>query len=146
MKHLLSGLALAAVMAVAAPVWAESPAVSSTLPPATQATQAALPAGQGHPMGSVTGIATHASGARVATTSKRYRVVRITHHARYASQGYQAWHRHHGWHGSMSGGYGGGWSDHIANQLNGQEMGRIGGSVGGGYDTAEPPVPGYRSY
>jgi hypothetical protein len=146
MKHLLSGAALVAVVAVAAPVWGQT-AVAPSPPILPPTTQAAPPAVQGHPTGSVAATATHATSASVATAPKRHRVVRMTHNARYASHGYHAWHRHYGWHGGygLSGGYGGGWSDHVANQLNGQELGRVGGSMDG-YGTAGPPMPGYRSY
>jgi hypothetical protein len=150
MKHLLSGVALAAVIAVAAPVWAQTSVAPSppTLPSTTQATsQVAPPALPRHPTGSVTATATRATSASVATVPKGHRVVRTTHNARYASQGYHAWHRHYGRHGGygLSGGYGGGWSDHVANQLNGQELGRLGESMGG-YGSTAPPMPGYRSY
>ncbi len=91
MKHLLSGVAIAAMLSVAAAAWAETP-----MTPATPQPAAAAPS---HP----------ATAAHKAIPQRRIR------RQRYAMSG----------------------SDHVANQLNAAELGRLNA---GPYP---PPTPGY---
>ena len=112
MKHLLSGVALAAVLAIAAPVWAQSPMSPSTptAPPSAAPNDAATPAMEpARPR-------RHAQRTHAQPRSRTH--TRSTHRGR---RPYYGWGRP---------------GDHVANQLNAQELGRVGGGWSGG---AFPP-------
>jgi hypothetical protein len=106
MNHLLSGTALVAALAIAAPVWAQT---TAPMAPSSPAPAAAAPA------------APTATSAPHKRTHVHHRVYR---HA----------YRYHAYHRARPG--------DIANQLNAQELGRVGsssaagmaGSYGWGYD------------
>jgi hypothetical protein len=144
MNHLLSGVALAAVLAIAAPVWAQAPtipstpstppsATSSTTAPSAQAPAApqrpiaatpAAPSAQAPATAQKTTTAPAASASTSMEPAKPRRHAQRMHatpshrmHAHYTHR----WHRY-GWGAS---------SDHMANRLNAQELGRIGGYGGG---------------
>ena len=145
MKHLLSGVALAAVLAIAAPVWAQAPTTPSTpnAPPnaasSTTAPSAQAPAAPQRPTAATPAApsAQAPTAAQKATTApakaststaaakpqrhaqRMHATPRHRMHAHYVRN----WHRpYHRWGTS---------SDHMARQLNAQELGRIGGYGGG---------------
>jgi hypothetical protein len=110
MNHLLSGTALVAALAIAAPVWAQT---TAPMTPSSPAPAAAAPA------------------APTATSAPHKR----THvHHRVYRHAYNHAYRYHAYHRARPG--------DIANQLNAQELGRVGsssaagmaGSYGWGYD------------
>ena len=137
MKHLLSGVALAAIIALAAPVWAQapttaaSPASSPTAAPNT--TQMTAPAKPAMPH-AATGAGM--STASTATAPRRHGAtsMRQAHRASQAGQlskrqaGPQRFayhralrHRGVGW----EGGSGGGSNDRMADRLNAEELNRL---------------------
>src|SRR5438105_4476940 len=131
MKYLLSGVALAAVIAVAAPVWAQAPAATSPRATAPGAAPTIPPANQAMPQTS--------AGAETKTSAmapRRHHAIHMrhtrygssaAHHGwRHAGPHTYAWH-HHGWRGGhgWEGGYGGGWSDRVADRLNAEELNRV---------------------
>jgi hypothetical protein len=143
MNHLLSGVALAAVLAIAAPVWAQAPTSPSTpntppsassstarsaqAPAAPQKPIAATPAA---PSAQAPATAQKATTAPAATASTSMEPAKPRRHAqrmhatpshRMHAQYTRHWHRY-GWGAS---------SDHMANRLNAEELGRIGGYGGG---------------
>jgi hypothetical protein len=143
MNHLLSGVALAAVLAIAAPVWAQAPTSPSTpntppsassstarsaqAPAAPQKPIAATPAA---PSAQAPATAQKATTAPAATASTSMEPTKPRRHAqrmhatpshRMHAQYTRHWHRY-GWGAS---------SDHMANRLNAEELGRIGGYGGG---------------
>jgi hypothetical protein len=132
MKHLLSGVALAAVLAIAAPVWAQSSTTSSTpsAPPSAAAPSTTAPSAQA-PAASERATAATPANPSTATARPRRHAQRMhaspPHrlHARYGRH----WHRY-GWGAS---------SDHMANRLNAQELGRIGGYGGGAFPAHDSP-------
>jgi hypothetical protein len=116
MKHLLNGVAVVAALAIAAPVWAQT---SAPMAPSSRAPAAAAPAA----------TAPTASAAAPAAPTAKARHKRVSHH--------KATRR--GMTGKAS-------PDNIANQLNAQELARVGsssapdmaGSRGGGYGRPSP--------
>jgi len=157
MNHLLSGVALAAVLAISAPVWAQaptSPSTPSTPPSAASSTttstttpSAQAPAAPQRPIASTPAApsaqapvaaqkTTTAPAAKASTSTeaakpqrhaqRMHATPRHRMHAHYVRN----WHRpYHRWGAS---------SDHMARQLNAQELGRIGG-YGGGYPPKDSP-------
>ena len=136
MNHLLSGVALAAVLAIAAPVWAQTPTSPSTpiTPPSaassTTAPQRPIAATPAAPSAQAPATAQKATTAPAATASTSMEPAKPRRHAqrmhatpshRMHAQNTRHWHRY-GWGAS---------SDHMANRLNAQELGRIGGYGGG---------------
>jgi hypothetical protein len=140
MNHLLSGVALAAVLAIAAPVWAQAPTSPSTpntppsassstarsaqAPAAPQKPIAATPAAPSAQAPATAQKATTAPASTSMEPAKPRRHAQRMHatpshrmHAQYTRH----WHRY-GWGAS---------SDHMANRLNAEELGRIGGYGGG---------------
>jgi hypothetical protein len=146
MNHLLSGVALAAVLAISAPVWAQAPtspstpntppsAASSTTAPSAQAPAApqrpiaatpAAPSAQAPTTAqkATTAPAANASASTEAAKPRRHaQRMHATPRQRMHAHNVRHWHRtHYGWGTS---------SDHMARQLNAQELGRIGGYGGG---------------
>jgi hypothetical protein len=101
MNHLFSGTALAAALAIAAPVWAQTTAPST---PSSPATAAAVPS----------------SPKATSTPHKRINVHRHTyHHAYHHAYDHHAY-RYHAYQRVSRG--------DIANRLNAEELGRVGSS------------------
>jgi len=150
MNHLLSGVALAAVLAISAPVWAQAPTSPSTpnTPPSaasstttsTTAPSAQAPAAPQRPIAATSAAPsaqapTTAQKATTAPASASTAAAKPQRHAqrmhatpRHRMQAHYVrnWHRpYHRWGTS---------SDHMARQLNAQELGRI-----GGYGGSNPP-------
>jgi hypothetical protein len=135
MNHLLSGVALAAVLAITAPVWAQAPTSPSTpnTPPSassTTAPQRPIAATPAAPSAQAPATAQKATTAPAATASTSMEPAKPRRHAqrmhatpshRMHAQYTRHWHRY-GWGAS---------SDHMANRLNAEELGRIGGYGGG---------------
>jgi len=109
MNHLLNGTALAAALAIAAPVWAQTTAPTIPSSPPSPAAAAAAPA----------------SPKATSTRHKRMDVHRHAYHHAY-------YHHAHGYHAQHRVSRG-----DIANRLNAQELGRVGSSsapgMGGSY-------------
>jgi len=109
MNHLLNGTALAAALAIAAPVWAQTTAPTIPSSPPSPAPAAAAPA----------------SPKATSTRHKRMDVHRHAYHHAY-------YHHAHGYHAQHRVSRG-----DIANRLNAQELGRVGSSsapgMGGSY-------------
>jgi hypothetical protein len=130
MKHLLSGVALSAVLAIAAPVWAQSPAAppSATAPSTTSSTPPSSSAATSTPAPATSEKATATSekATTPGATASRWvqpkprrhtqRVRRYAHYG-YYPYGYYRW-------GSPS--------DHMARQLNAQQLYGGGWGWGGG--------------
>ena len=123
MKHLLSGVALGAVLAIALPVWAQAPSTppsaapptaSSTAPPSSTASSTQAPAASDK--ATAAPRTTASSGAQPRPRRQAHRV------RRYARYGYHSHHGYYRW-GSPS--------DHMARQLNAQQL--YGGWGGGPY-------------
>jgi hypothetical protein len=124
MKHLLSGVALGAVLAIAVPVWAQAPSTppgaaappsaSSTAPPSSAASSTQAPAASEK---AVTAPSKTASGWVQPRPRRQAHRVR-----RYARYGYRPYYGYYGW-GSPS--------DHMARELNAQQLGGYG--YGWGY-------------
>src|SRR3981189_1846489 len=132
MKHLLSGVALAAVLAIAMPIWAQAPvtpsataplSTSSTAPPSRAASPAPAAASE---------KATAAPGASAGNwvqPKPRRHAHRVRRHARY---GYYPYYGYYRW-GSPT--------DHMARQLNAQQLYGGGWGGGGGPARRAPHVP-----
>lgn len=112
MKHLLSGVALGAVLAIAVPVWAQAPATplnaaapsaSSTAPPSSAASSTQAPAASDK--ATAAPRTTASSGAQPRPRRQVHRVRRYTRYGYH--HGYYRW-------GSPS--------DHMARQLNAQHV------------------------
>jgi hypothetical protein len=114
MKHLLNGVAIAAVLAIAAPVWAQAPASPSSPPKAPPAAAAPAAGAKMAPM----------AGAPMAPMAGKQRHKRM--HRYMARRG-------------MHRGMGGGGGDMMTDQLNRDELARI---QGGGMPMAAPPGGG----
>jgi len=106
MKHVLNGVAIAAVIAISAPVWAQMPPKPApAAPPAATAPAAPGPAMQAH-----------------------HPMHHVYAHRRHWWHRHHAWywrHHHHWWwyrHGHWS-------NDFVANTLNKQELARITGGM-----------------
>jgi hypothetical protein len=122
MKHLLSSVALGAVLAIAVPVWAQAPSTppnaaappsaSSTAPPSSAAVSTQAPAA------SEKAVAPSTTASSGAQPRPRRQVHRVRRYARY---GYHAHYGYYRW-GSPN--------DHMARQLNAQQL--YGGGWGGG--------------
>jgi hypothetical protein len=125
MNHLLSGMALVAALATAAPVWGQTAAPVTT---SASAAAAAVPAkAAAAPAAPITTSASH----------KQMHVRHRVHHHAYnhaANRSYRHSYRYHAYHRARPG--------DIPNQLNAQELGRVGSSsvpgtassYGWGYD------------
>jgi len=98
MKHLLNGVAIAAALAIAAPVWAQAPAAPSSPPKAPAAAAAPAPAAKMAPM----------AGAPMAPMAGKQRHKRM--HRAMARRGMR-----------------GGGGDMMTDQLNRDELARIQG-------------------
>jgi hypothetical protein len=125
MKHLLRGVAVSAVLAIATTVWAQAPSTppSTMAPPATSS--ATPPSGAATAAPAASDKITTASGA-IARPSVQPKARRHAHRVRrYAHYGYYPYHGYpYGYYrwGSPS--------DHMARQLNAQQL--YGWSWGGG--------------
>ena len=124
MKHLLSGVALAAVLAIATPVWAQAPSTSPSATPSSSASSSAPPSSAAAPPSS--DKATSEKATWVQPKPRRH-VHRIRRYARY---GYYPYYGYYRW-GSPS--------DHVARQLNAQQL--YGWGWGGGPYSRSRYVP-----
>ena len=133
MSHLLSGMTFAAALAIAAPVWAQTPttpnpagAPSTTAAPYTQsappATSQTAPYAQQAPTRPMAPSAT--APAPYSTTENATEPMRRAHHRRYA--GHMRMHRMR--HAPSASRGSRAPTDNIANQLNSQELSRLSGS------------------
>jgi hypothetical protein len=151
MNHLLSGVALAAVLAITAPVWAQAPtspstpntppsaASSTTTSTSTTTPSAQAPAAPQRPIAATPAApsaqapmaaqkatpapAAKASAMEPAKPRRHAQRIHATPRHQMHAHNVRHWHRtHYGWGTS---------SDHMARQLNAQELGRIGGYGGG---------------
>src|SRR5258705_10136465 len=128
MKHLLSGVALAAVLAIATPIWAQAPSTppGATPPPSAPASSAATSTGA--PAASEKGAAALGATASPWVQPKpRRHAHRVRRYARY---GYYPYYGYYRW-GSPT--------DHMARQLNAQQL--YGGGWGGGPYSRSRYVP-----
>jgi hypothetical protein len=120
MKHLLNGVAIAAALAVAGPVWAQTTMTPSTPPAAAPATPPkAMTPPAAAPAAPTKAMTPPAPGAGPAMASPGTPKHRPMHH--------MAMHRHWMYHG-----------DSITEQLNREELARI----QGGGAPPPPPAPG----
>jgi len=129
MKHLLSGVAVSAVLAIATTVWAQAPstapsataqpATSSAAPPSGAASSTAVPAAPDK----ITAApgATARPGVQPKARRHAHRVRRYAHYGYYPYYGYP--YGYYRW-GSPS--------DHMARQLNAQQLYGGGWGWGGG--------------
>ena len=115
MKHLLNGVAIAAALAIAAPVWAQAPATPSSPPKAPAAAAAPAMPAAGAKMAPM-------AGAPMAPMAGKQRHKRM--------------HRYMARRGMHRGMRGGGGGDMMTDQLNRDELARI---QGGGMPMAAPP-------
>ena len=134
MNHLLSGTAFAAALAIAAPVWAQTPTTpnpagapsTTTAAPYTQsappATSQTAPYAQQAPTRPMAPSAT--APAPYSTTENATEPMRRAHHGRYA--GHMRMHRMR--HAPSASRGSRAPNDNIANQLNSQELGRVSGN------------------
>src|SRR3984893_2891842 len=135
MNHLLSGVALAAVLAIAAPVWAQAPTRPSppVTPPSaassTTAPQRPIAATPAAPSAQAPATAQKATTAPAAKSTSMEPVKPRRHAQRMHATPSHQMHAHYTRHWHRYGG--GASSDHMANRLNAQELGRIGGYGGG---------------
>ena len=120
MKHLLSGIAMGAVVAIALPVWAQTPSAppsaapqstSSTAPPSGAASSTPAPAASDKAT-----AAPRTTASNGAQPRPRRQAHRVRRYARYG--------HHYGYYRRGSP------SDHMARQLNAQQL--YGGGWGGG--------------
>jgi hypothetical protein len=131
MKLLLNGVALAALVAIATPVWAQAPAdpaqankPSASAPAAAQQPQQ-QPSAASDKANAAPGRAAHAAASPRTPHRMRYahRMPRMYHH-------YNVYHHYSGYRGySGYPGYYSPWNgsgDYMARELNRQELGRIG--------------------
>ena len=123
MKHLLSSVALGAVLAIAVPVWAQAPSTppSAAAPPSASSTatpSSAAVSTQAQAASEKAAAAPRTTASSGAQPRPRRQVHRVRRYARY---GYHSHHGYYGW-GSPS--------DHMARQLNAQQL--YGGGWGGG--------------
>jgi hypothetical protein len=154
MKRLFSGVAFAALIAVAAPVWAQAP----TIPPASNAPSANPPAAQAPataPAASKNASAEKAKPApKQESTAAARGMQRPMRHAGYARhvayRGYAygmhpMWmHRRYGWSHPYYRGWGVyGPTDFMARQLNRQELAQISSGGGTPYAPRSYPRSGY---
>ena len=123
MKHLLSGVAVSAVLAIATTVWAQAPSTpsSTTAPPATPPSGAAssTPAPAAPDKITAAPGATARPGVQPKARRHAHRVRRYARYGYYPYYGYP--YGYYRW-GSPS--------DHMARQLNAQQL--YGGGWGGG--------------
>jgi len=111
MNHLLSGTAFAAALAIAAPVW---PQTAAPVTPASPAPAAAV---------SAKAAAAPAAPITTSASHKQMHVRHRVHHHAYnhaANRSYRHAYRYHAYYRARPG--------DIANQLNAQELGRVGSS------------------
>ena len=121
MKHLLSGVALAGVLAIATSVWAQAPSTSASAIPPSSASSSAPPTSAAAPPSSDK------------ATSVQPKARRHTHRIRrYARYGYYPYYGYYRW-GSPS--------DHVARQLNAQQLYGGGWGWGGGPYSRSRYVP-----
>ena len=137
MNHLLSGTALAAALAIAAPVWAQTPTTPN--PAGTPSTTAPAPYTQSAPstttqtapyaqqapaqLTTPSANAPAASSTKATTESMPGRhVMHRTHHAAHMRSMHRMHHAPLASRGSRAP------SDNVANRLNRQELGRVSGS------------------
>ena len=153
MRRLFSGVAFAALIAVAAPVWAQTP----TIPPASNAPSGNPPTAQAPATSQKAPAAPQSASSEKAkpapkqeSTAAARRMQRPMRHAGYARhmahRGYaygmhpMSMHRRYGWSHPYYGGWGVyGPTDFMARQLNRQELGQI--SSGGGTPYPQRPYP-----
>jgi len=140
MNHLLSGMTFAAALAIAAPVWAQTPTTpnptgapsTTTAAPYTQsapsATSQTAPYAQQTPTRpmapSAAAPAPYSTNENATEPMPGRRAMHRTHHERYA--GHMRVHRMR--HAPLVGQGSRAPSDNMANQLNREEMGRVSGS------------------
>jgi hypothetical protein len=125
MKHLLSGVALGAVLAIAVPVWAQAPSTppSAAAPPSASSTEAPSSAASSTQAPAASEKAA-AAPSKTASGWVQPRPRRQAHRVRrYARYGYHPYYGYYGW-GSPS--------DHMARQLNAQQLYGGGWGWGGG--------------
>ena len=105
MKHLLSGVALAAVVAIATPIWAQAPST----PPSSDAASTQASATSDKP------AVAPANTASKSVQPKKRHTHRVRRYARYGYYPYYGYHPYgyYRW-GSAS--------DHMARQLNAQQL------------------------
>lgn len=130
MKHLLSGVALGAVLAIAIPVWAQAPST----PPSAAAPPSASSTAPPSAAASTQAPASEKAATAPSKTASGWVQPRPRRHAqrvrRYARYGYHPYYGYYRW-GSPS--------DHMARQLNAQQL--YGGGWGGGPYSRSRYVP-----
>jgi len=129
MKHLLSGVALAGVLAIATSVWAQAPSTSPSAIPPSSASSSAPPTSAAAPPSSDKATSEKATASNSAQPKPRRHVHRVR---RYAGYGYYPYYGYYRW-GSPS--------DHVARQLNAQQLYGGGGGWGGGPYSRSRYVP-----
>jgi hypothetical protein len=131
MKHPLSGVALSAILATAAPIWAQAPSTppSAAAPPSTSSTTPSSNAATSTAAPAASDKATAAPGA-TASHWVQPKPRRHAHRVRYARYGYYPYYGYYRW-GSPA--------DHMARQLNAQQL--YGGGWGGGPYSRSRYVP-----
>jgi hypothetical protein len=123
MKHLLSSVALGAVLAIAVPVWAQAPSTPPSAAAPPSASSAAPPSSAASPTQAPALEKTATAPSKTASGWVQPRPRRQAHRVRrYARYGYRPYYGYYGW-GSPS--------DHMARQLNAQQLGGYG--YGWGY-------------
>ena len=129
MKHLLSGVAVAAVLAIATPVWAQAPSASPSATPPSSASSSAPPSSAAAPPSSDKATSEKATASNWVQPKPRRHVHRVRRHAGY---GYYPYYGYYRW-GSPS--------DHVARQLNAQQLYGGGWGWGGGPYSRSRYVP-----
>src|SRR6059058_475791 len=134
MKHLLSGVAMAAVLAIAMPIWAQAPSTppSATAPPNAPPNAPASSAA----ISTAAPAASEKAAAAPGATASHWVQPKPRRHAhrvrRYARYGYYPYYGYYRW-GSPS--------DHMARQLNAQQLYGGGWGWGGGPYSQSRYVP-----
>jgi hypothetical protein len=129
MKHLLSGVALAAVVAIASSVWAQAPSTSPSATAPSSVSSSAPPSSAAAPPSSDKATSEKATASNSVQPKARRHAHRVR---RYAGYGYYPYYGYYRW-GSPS--------DHVARQLNAQQLYGGGWGWGGGPYSRSRYVP-----